>query len=300
MSAPRRRAPGRSAGSRPRRSSDDPQRLARGRRAVGVAHGELRVVGQHGARCRRRSRRTSPRSRCTSAARLGAGDPAAGAVGGGDPAVEGGGVPSRSTYGRASRHAGQPRPQRAGLGLGLLDAELDVDAGGAQPLGAAAGQLGSGSATATTTRATPAAISASAHGPVRPVCAHGSRVTTAVPPRARSPACGQRGDLGVRAAGRRGRALADERAVGGRAPPRRPAGSGWCVPQHASRPARARGPSPPARPRRAARVTRASPRAAWARSAGDRLRRGRRRRRRPSRRRRRRRRPRRPARSCRR
>jgi hypothetical protein len=34
----------------------------------------------------------------------------------------------------------------------------------------------------------PAAISASVHGPVRPVCAHGSSVTTAVPPCARSPA----------------------------------------------------------------------------------------------------------------
>src|SRR5918997_3348200 len=45
-----------------------------------------------------------------------------------------------------------------------------------------------GSGTATTTRATPAATSASVHGPVRPVCAHGSRVTTAVPPRARPPA----------------------------------------------------------------------------------------------------------------
>ena len=46
-----------------------------------------------------------------------------------------------------------------------------------------------GSGTATTTRATPAARIASAQGPVRPVCAHGSRVTTTVPPRARSPAC---------------------------------------------------------------------------------------------------------------
>ena len=45
-----------------------------------------------------------------------------------------------------------------------------------------------GSATAKTTRATPAASSASVHGPVRPVWAQGSRVTTTVPPRARSPA----------------------------------------------------------------------------------------------------------------
>ena len=72
-----------------------------------------------------------------------------------------------------------------------------------------------GSGTATTTRAMPASISASAHGPVRPVCAQGSRVTTAVPPRARSPACRQGDHLGVRAAGRGGRALPHRRAVGG-------------------------------------------------------------------------------------
>ena len=48
--------------------------------------------------------------------------------------------------------------------------------------------FGSGSSSATTTRATPAAISASVHGGVRPWCAHGSRVTYAVAPRARSPA----------------------------------------------------------------------------------------------------------------
>ena len=47
---------------------------------------------------------------------------------------------------------------------------------------------GFGSVWAKTTRATPAATSASAHGPVRPVWLHGSRVTTAVPPRAASPA----------------------------------------------------------------------------------------------------------------
>ena len=47
---------------------------------------------------------------------------------------------------------------------------------------------GHGSRTATSTRATPAAIRASVHGPVRPECTQGSRVTTAVAPRARSPA----------------------------------------------------------------------------------------------------------------
>ena len=47
---------------------------------------------------------------------------------------------------------------------------------------------GHGSPTATTTLATPASISATLHGPVRPVWLHGSRVTTAVAPRAREPA----------------------------------------------------------------------------------------------------------------
>ena len=48
---------------------------------------------------------------------------------------------------------------------------------------------GLGSAWANTTRRTPASRRAIAHGPVRPVWAHGSRVTTAVVPRARCPAC---------------------------------------------------------------------------------------------------------------
>ncbi len=47
---------------------------------------------------------------------------------------------------------------------------------------------GLGSAWANTTRPTPASTSACAHGPVRPVWLHGSRVTTAVAPRASAPA----------------------------------------------------------------------------------------------------------------
>src|SRR5699024_10136023 len=45
-----------------------------------------------------------------------------------------------------------------------------------------------GSATAYTTRATPARTNTSAHGAVRPACAQGSSVTTAVPPMAAEPA----------------------------------------------------------------------------------------------------------------
>ena len=48
--------------------------------------------------------------------------------------------------------------------------------------------LQSGRATRTRRAVTPASTSAWVHGPVRPVCRHGSRVTTAVQPRARSPA----------------------------------------------------------------------------------------------------------------
>jgi hypothetical protein len=47
---------------------------------------------------------------------------------------------------------------------------------------------GLGSATPATTRTMPARISAWVQGPVRPMWLHGSMVTTAVPPRARSPA----------------------------------------------------------------------------------------------------------------
>ena len=51
---------------------------------------------------------------------------------------------------------------------------------------------GFGSGCANTTRATPASISACEHGPVRPVWWHGSRVTTAVVPRASRPGLGER------------------------------------------------------------------------------------------------------------
>ena len=48
---------------------------------------------------------------------------------------------------------------------------------------------GFGSATATTTRATPESRTSGAHGGVRPWWAHGSSVTYSVAPRARGPAC---------------------------------------------------------------------------------------------------------------
>src|SRR3954470_14608573 len=69
---------------------DDPQRLMVGVPAVGVADGKLGVVGQHrlGPDDDGVARGPQP---VDGGAGLLAGDPAAGAVGGGDPAVQGGG-----------------------------------------------------------------------------------------------------------------------------------------------------------------------------------------------------------------
>ena len=119
-------------------------------------------------------------------ARRPAGHPAAGAVGGGAAAVEGRGelpgdegplVLDREGPGPVDRarlvgSSRRPRPRRR------------PRAGGRAPPAA----TGLGSDWAKTTRRTPAAISASVHGPVRPVWLQGSRVTTAVAPRAASPA----------------------------------------------------------------------------------------------------------------
>ncbi len=84
------------------------------------------------------------------------------------------------------------------------------------------------SAWANTTRRTPAAISAPAHGPVRPVWLQGSRVTTAVAPRAASPAscraaasaCG-RARAAVEALGDLGAVVVDDHAADARVRPQR-------------------------------------------------------------------------------
>jgi hypothetical protein len=70
-----------------------------------------------------------------------AGDPPAGAVGGRHPTVQRrGGLPHHE--GPVLSHPGEPRGQRAVLGLGLLDPELDVDPRRAQPIGSSAGEPG--------------------------------------------------------------------------------------------------------------------------------------------------------------
>ena len=80
-------------------------------------------------------------------------------------------------------------------------ADRDFDAGGAQLLRRRGRRRrGSGSIIATCTSRTPAAISASVQGGVRPWWACGSSVTYAVAPRAASPAAAQRHHLGVRPA----------------------------------------------------------------------------------------------------
>jgi hypothetical protein len=90
------------------------------------------------------------------------------------------------TYGRPRRTAVSQAmlPRSAACLRTPVTTSTPADRNAAAPPAAA----GVGSSTAITTRRTPAATSASAHGPVRPVWLHGSSVTTAVPPRARSPA----------------------------------------------------------------------------------------------------------------
>ena len=88
---------------------------------------------------------------------------------------------------------------------------------------------GSGSSMPTTTRATPAAMIASAHGGVRPWCEHGSSVEASVAPRAAAPADRRATTSAWGPPGRLGRALEERRR------PRlcdrrsRPTGSGRCV-----------------------------------------------------------------------
>ncbi len=62
---------------------------------------------------------------------------------------------------------------------------------------------------ATTTRRTPASMIRLVHGPVRPVCAHGSSVQYSVAAARQRPGLVERVHLGVRFAGALVRAVAD-------------------------------------------------------------------------------------------
>ena len=123
-------------GVRPGGVRDDAQRLPVGRHAVRVAHRELRVVGEHGADAD--EHRVDLGAQPVDVAARGlAGDPAAGAVGGGAAAVESGGeLPGHERP--AAAHRDQPRLVDL-RGLGPEDADLDVHARGPQPLEATGG-----------------------------------------------------------------------------------------------------------------------------------------------------------------
>ena len=105
---------------------------------------------------------------------------------------------------RAPRLVLAPRLEAVGV--------LDLDARSRGAARAHPAPRGSGRSEPATTRATPAASTASTHGGVVPWWAHGSIVTKSVAPRARSPAGFERDDLAV-PAGLLGRALADDLAV---------------------------------------------------------------------------------------
>ena len=179
----RRRGPG-GRGSRSRSAHHHAQRLVAGSGwSYLVAHGELAGRRPRPCRCRPASRRTAPRSRWVSTPRRAAGDPAAGAVGGGAAAVEGGGeLPGDERA--AVLHGERPGP--------VERARLVAPAGRTRPRCPAVAQRrprprrrpGWGRAGRTRPGRRRRRSAPAAHGPVRPVWLHGSRVTTAVAPRA--------------------------------------------------------------------------------------------------------------------
>ena len=161
------------------------QRLVRHGLVDLVADGQLGVVDLDGAGADEH-RVAEPAQSVGVEAGGAAGDPAAGAVGGGAAPVEGGGeLPGDE---RAAVLEGEGPRAVDGLGVVGEQPGLHLDAGLAQRGRHRPTATGLVSAWANTTRRTPAAISASEQGPVRPVWLHGSRVTTAVVPRAASPA----------------------------------------------------------------------------------------------------------------
>ncbi len=177
-----RRAPGRRAGGRGRLTMQVGAWRAvattggRGACAAGIGNdaqhghalharsaGEVRIVGQHGAEP---TRMASGRARIAWASRRArACDPAGFAGGGGDAAIS-------SAGGSASRWAG---PARCGEEAGIEGTGLGSQQPSSTTMQASRSRVrprpftrGSGSRMATTTRATPAAASASQQGGVRP------------------------------------------------------------------------------------------------------------------------------------
>ncbi len=154
------------AGTRPAGVEQDARRLVP-RRGFDVAHGELRPVGERGARTDHDRLRVGAQLVRVGAGGLGRRDPLRRAVGRRDASVE-----ARRDLGDDERPAGAPvmevrrevpgscslRRRRRSLRCPRRAAARDP-----RPR-----RVGSGSSSATTTRATPASISASAHGGVRP------------------------------------------------------------------------------------------------------------------------------------
>ena len=124
-----------------------------------------------------------------------AGDPLAGAVGRRGPPVERRGVLPRDIR-TSLRRRDQPRLE---LGPRLVDQHpgLDIDARRAQSRRSAAGRHRADRRRHRSTRAMPAAMIASEHGPVRPWWLQGSSVTTRVAAAGRVTGVGERDDLGV-------------------------------------------------------------------------------------------------------
>ena len=139
------------------------------------AHGELRVVRAARCRCRSGSRR---RARATRARRRAPARPVIHWL----PPFASAVRPSRlaaifmRTHGRP-RVMRERKPALSSRASRSSRPTSTCDAGGAQAAGAPPAASGFGSGIAATTRATPAATSASTHGGVRPVWLQGSSVT---------------------------------------------------------------------------------------------------------------------------
>ena len=222
-----------SAGVRPAESTTTRSGCRLASAPASVADGQVRVVGEHGA--------DPDDDGVHSGAQLlhvgpgvRRGDPLAGAVERGRPTVQRGGeLPDHE---RARVAGGGPavavsQARLPACASAARSPDLDVDARAPAASRRRRRRPGSGRRRRPPPGRRRPRISASVHGPVRPVWLQGSRVTTAVPPRARSPAAASAPDLGVRPAGVRVEALADDLAGRRRGSRSRRPGWGWCVPR---------------------------------------------------------------------
>ena len=166
---------GPSAGTRPRPSSST-RNGATGGAGVDAAHGECGSIGERGAGSDHDGLAVGPQ-RVRVGARLGRGDPLRRPVGGRDLAVE-----ARAQLGDDVRTAGAPveqvRREQRGRGGGARDRLRRRHRRRAAGECRRPRRARRGPRSRRRPGARPASMSASAHGPVRPTCAQGSRVTT--------------------------------------------------------------------------------------------------------------------------